>query len=211
MAIADSIDVAEVTAQMSLDRLVPLVSGDLDLSTVTAEQMSELPRRWGLQAIVRLRIGDLESSWTGRVDRVSDTIDPQTRTIGLIIAVEEPYRQAQPGIRPPLTKNMFVEVEVRGPPHDGVIVVPRVAVHRDGVGDPTVYVAGSDNRLEFRPIVLGPTQDDFVVVESGLAAGEPVVVTDLIPAIEGMLVEASVDGALSDRMLAEAGGAVPVR
>ena len=211
MAVADSIDVAEVTAQMSLDRLVPLVSGEIDLSTFTAQQMSELPRRWGLQAVVRLKIGDLESSWTGRVDRVSDTIDPQTRTIGLIIAVEEPYRQAQPGIRPPLTKNMFVEVEVRGPPHDNVIVVPRVAVHRGADGGPTVYVVGPDNRLVFRPIVRGPTQDDFVVVESGLAAGERVVVTDLIPAIEGMLVEASVDGALSDRMLAEAGGAVPVR
>ena len=211
MAVADSIDVAEVTAQMSLDRLVPLVSGEIDLSTFTAQQMSELPRRWGLQAVVRLKIGDLESSWTGRVDRVSDTIDPQTRTIGLIIAVEEPYRQAQPGIRPPLTKNMFVEVEVRGPPHDNVIVVPRVAVHRGADGGPTVYVVGPDNRLVFRPIVRGPTQDDFVVVESGLAAGERVVITDLIPAIEGMLVEASVDGALSDRMLAEAGGAVPVR
>ncbi len=211
MAVADSIDVAEVTAQMSIDRLVPLVRRDLDLSTVTAEQMSDLPRRWGMQAIVRLRIGELESSWTGRLDRISDTIDPQTRTLGLIIAVEEPYRQALPGIRPPLTKNMFVEVEVRGAAYEDVIVVPRVAVHRGADGNPIVYVAGADNRLEFRPITRGPAQDDFVVIESGLEPGERIVVTDLIPAIEGMLVDPSVDEALGDRLLAEAGGAVPVR
>ena len=211
MAVGDSIDVAEVTAQMSIDRLVPLVSGELDLSTVTARQMSDLPRRWDIQARVRLRIGELEASWSGRLDRVSDTVDPQTRTIGLIIAVEEPYRQAVPGVRPPLTKNMFVEVEVSGPPREGVMVVPRVAVHRAPDGRQVVHLAGPDGRLEFRPVALGPAQDDFVVVDSGLSAGDRVVVSDLIPAIEGMLVTPSVDAALSDRLLAEAGGDVPVQ
>ncbi len=211
MAVADSIDVAEVTAQVSIDRLMPLIRDTIDLSTITAEQMSDLPNRWGLQATVRLKIGDLESSWSGRLDRISDTIDPKTRTIGLIVAVEEPYRQARPGIRPPLTKNMFVEVEVRGEPRDGVIVVPRVAVHRGPVGEAVVYAVGEDSRLVFRPIRRGPAQDDFVVVESGLAPGDRVVVTDLGPAIEGMLVQPAVDEALAARLLAEAGGAVPVR
>ena len=142
MAVADSIDVAEVTAQLSIDRLVPLIRRDIDLSTITAQQMTDLPNSFGLQATVRLRIGELESSWSGRLDRVSDTIDPQTRTLGLIIAVEEPYRQAMPGVRPPLTKNMFVEVEVRGQPYDGVIVVPRVAVHSGPNGEALIYVVG---------------------------------------------------------------------
>ena len=211
MVVADSIDVAEVTAQMSIDRLVPLIEGDLDLSTLTAQQLSTLPHSWDFQAIVRLKIGELETSWTGRFDRVTDMIDPQTRTLGLIVAVDEPYRQAVPGRRPPLAKNMFVEVEIRGQARDDVIVVPRVAVHRGPGGDPVVYIAGADDRLAFRHIEPGPAQDDLMVVLSGLEAGDRVVVTDLIPAIEGMLLSATVDSALADRLLAEAGGDVPVR
>ncbi len=164
MAEADSIDVAEVTAQMGIDRLVPLIDGEIDLSTLTAQELSSLPNAWGLQATVRLEIGELRASWAGRFDRVSDMIDPQTRTLGLIISVEEPYRQAIPGRRPPLAKNMFVEVEVRGRPRDGVIVVPRTSVHRSPSGNPVVFIAGPDDRLEFRPIEPGPAQDDFLVV-----------------------------------------------
>ena len=211
MAEADSIDVAEVTAQMGIDRLVPLIDGEIDLSTLTAQELSSLPNAWGLDATVRLEIGDLRASWAGRFDRISDMIDPQTRTLGLIISVEEPYRQAIPGRRPPLAKNMFVEVEVRGRPRDGVIVVPRTSVHRSLSGDPVVHVVGPDDRLEFRPIEPGQAQDDFLVVHAGLAAGDRVVVTDLIPAIEGMLLAPSVDAALADRLLVEAGGDLAVR
>ena len=211
MVVADSIDVAEVTAQMGIDRLVPLIEQGIDLSTLTAQQLSDLPGAWGLQAIVRLRIGELEASWPGRFDRVTDMVDPQTRTIGLVIAVEEPYRQAQPGRRPPLAKNMFVEVEVRGQPRDGVIVIPRVAVHRGPSGGPVVYVAGADDRLAFRPIEPGPAQDDVMVVLSGLEAGDRIIVTDLIPAVEGMRLIATVDSALAARLLAEAAGDIPIR
>jgi len=211
MTVADSIDVAEVTAQMGIDRLVSLIDGEIDLSTLTAQQLSTLPSAWGLQATVRLRIGELEASWAGRFDRISDTIDPQTRTLGLIIAVEEPYRQALPGRRPPLAKNMFVEVEIRGQPRDGVIVVPRVAVHRGPAGEPVVYVAGLDDRLAFRPIESGPAQDDFMIVQSGLEPGDRVIVTDLIPAIEGMLLAPTLDTVLATRLLAEAGGELAVR
>ena len=111
----------------------------------------------------------------------------------------------------PLADAMFVEVEIRGQPRDGVIVIPRVATHRGPNGDPVVYLAGADDRLAFRPREPGPTQDDLMVVQSGLEAGDRVIVTDLIPAIEGMLLSATVDTALADRLLAEAAADVPVR
>ena len=74
-----------------------------------------------------------------------------------------------------------------------------------------VYVADADDRLEFRPVRLGPAQSDFVVVDAGLAAGDRVVVTDLIPAIAGMLLAPTPDAALGERLLAEAAGDVAVR
>jgi multidrug efflux pump subunit AcrA (membrane-fusion protein) len=211
LAVADAIDLAEVTAQIAIHQLAPLISTGVELSSITTEQLSQLPARLGLSAEVRLNTGDFTAAWPARFDRLSETIDPQTRTVGLIVAVDDPYRQAIPGRRPPLAKNMYVEVELRGRPLDDRIVVPRVAIHRGPGGDMVVYLADGEDRLAFRPIQVGARQSNFYVVTSGLEGGERLVVSDLIPAIEGMLLATSVDRKLSTRILAEARGEVSIR
>ena len=211
LAEADSIDVAEVTVQMAIDHARPLVPRGTALGSLSPEQLSRVPRRWGLEAEVRLRTGDLTAAWDARFDRVSDTVDPQTRTLGLIVAVDEPYGKIIPGERPPLVKNMYVEVELRSKARPDRIVVPRAAIHRNPNGDPVVYIAGGHDRLVVRPVMLGPAQSDFVVVASGLSGGERVVVSDLLPAIEGMLLAPRTDEALAARLLAQAGGSASVR
>ncbi|MEE8535520.1 MAG: hypothetical protein V3S45_05695 [Kiloniellales bacterium] len=211
LAVADSIDVAEIMAQVAIDRMPPLVRGEVDISTMSIEEMSVFPRRWGLVAEVRLAAGQLSAVWPARFDRLSDEIDPQTRTVGLIVAVDEPYRQAIPGRRPPLTKNMYVEVEVRGPAQAGRIVAPRVAIHGAVDAAPQVYLAGPDDRLILRRVDLGPVQGDFVVIESGLDGGERLVVSDLIPAIEGMLLAPTDDPDLARKLNAQAAGRTTLR
>lgn len=211
LAVADSIDVAEVTAQIALNHMRPLVPTGLDLSSLSAEEISELPRKWGFSAEVRLVAGDFAASWEARFDRISDMVDPQTRTLGLVVAVDEPYRSAIPGQRPPLTKNMYVEVEIRGARQAGRIAVPRVALHRGPDGRDVVYLADAEDRLAFRPVTLGPMQSDFVIVEHGLDGGERVVVSDLIPAIEGMLLAPRLDKALAEVLAAQSSGAGEVR
>lgn len=193
LAVADSIDVAEVTAQVPIDRMPPLVPAGIDLSGMTAEDLSTFPQRWGLTPEVRLASGNLSATWSARFDRISDTIDPQTRTVGIIVAVDQPYRQAIPGRRPPLAKNMYVEVEIRGRVQTGRIVVPRVAVHQRPDGPARVYLAADDDRLVIRPVELGPEQGDLVVVSSGLQENDRLVVSDLIPAVEGMLLAPTAD------------------
>ena len=211
LAVADSIDVAEIAAQLAIGQVAPLIRGHADLSALSTEQLSRLPGQFGLSAEVRLRSGEVSATWDARFDRLSETIDPQTRTVGLIVVVEQPYRKAIPGTRPPLTKNMYVEVELRGPAQEDRIVVPRVAVHRGPDGGALVYLAGPDDRLIFRPVRPGPAQSDLVVIEEGLAGGERLVASDLFPAIEGMLLEPVVDARLAARLLAEARGAARIR
>jgi multidrug efflux pump subunit AcrA (membrane-fusion protein) len=135
---------------------------------------------------------------------MSAEIDPETRTIGAIVAVDDPYAQAVSGVRPPLVRNLYVEVELRGEPRPGSIVVPRVAVHRRDDGRPVVYVADADDRLAFRDVVPGPAQSDLVVIANGLVAGDRVVVTDVIPAIAGMKLMPTPDEALAERLRARA-------
>lgn len=205
LAIADDIGVSEITAQVPIGRLINLMPLDMTVPDSAAGIMGHLQEKLGFEAVVRLRGSSIKAEWQARFTRINDTIDPETRTAGVIVAVDDPYRQAVPGTRPPLTKNMFVEVELRGRPHPSQIVVPRSSLHGDNI-----YVVTTDNRLEIRAVEIAFVQTDFAVIKSGLKAGENIVVSDPIPAIAGMLVDLTEDpDVLADLvLLAEGGGDV---
>lgn len=207
LAVVDGLDTAEVAAQIPLDRMRRLIeAAEMSDVQLTAESAVSLFQRLGLEAVVRLTSGDFTVQWPARFARIRETVDPRTRTIGVVVAVDEPYKQARPGERPPLAKNMYVEVELRGRTQPGRVVVPRSALQNG-----TVYVVGSGSRLERRTVAVGMRQSDFVVITSGLEAGEQVVVSDLVPAIDGMLLNATQDEDLRDYLITIATGGGVVR
>ena len=155
---------------------------------------------------MRLRAGNDVIEWPARFARISDTIDPKTRTIGAIVAVDGAYALATPGRRPPLTKGMFVEIEIRTRPREATIVVPRASLHGGNV-----YVVDSKNRLEIRPVTIGLLQGDLAVIDKGIEPGTRLVVSDLIPAIGGMLLAPQPDAAVLTRLKADAAGGTAPR
>ncbi|MFQ5972724.1 MAG: efflux RND transporter periplasmic adaptor subunit [Alphaproteobacteria bacterium] len=205
----DGIESAEVEAQFPMDKLAALVPRDVDPSSLTTAALADVGRLLDLSAVVRLEAGNLVATWDATVARVSDRLDPRTRTVGVIVTVPYPFKQIVPGRRPPLTKGMFVEIELRGQSRPDTLVVPRAALHQDASPRPVVYVAGPDDRLERRPVTTGLTVADFAVVTDGLAPGEFIVVSDPVPAIEGMLLDVTVDEAAAERLAAEATGGGP--
>lgn len=185
--------VAEIAAQFSIDQLFPLIPPHFDASAITPESLSNIQDQLGFSAVVHLRTGRLETQWTARFARLSDTINPRTRTIGVIVAVDQPYLKARAGVRPALIKGMFVEVELRGKARSGNLLVPRAALHGAGDGASMVYVVDGESRLRRRKIVIGLEQTDFVTVTSGLAEGDILVITDPVPAIDGMLLRVELE------------------
>ena len=206
LAELDSIDVSEITAQVPLGRLINLVPRNTDLPGGTNTLMRRLPDFLGFTATVHLRGGSVEAQWDARFMRINDTIDPDTRTVGVIVAVDDPYQNSVPGVRPPLSKNMFVEVEIIGRPQAGQIVAPRSSLHGN-----TLYVVDAENRLRIKPVVVDFSQTDFVVIKKGLAVGDKIIVSDPIPAIDGMLVKAVVDAEASAALIAQAEGGGAIR
>ncbi len=206
LVVADSIDVSEVVAQLPVGKLISLIPADAELPTRAEAMMERLPEILSLSAVVRLRGGTVDAQWKARFTRISDTIDPKTRTAGVIVAVDDPYRQTIPGVRPPLVKNMFVEVELSGKPRPGQVVVPRAALHGR-----QVYVVNAETRLERRDVEVAFLQTNFASVKSGLRAGEQVVISDLIPAIDGMLLDPVMDDDAARALIDEAEGRGPVR
>jgi len=147
-----------------------------------------------LRAEVHLRLGQQILTWPAKVDRISDTIDQKSGTLGVIVRVDTAYSGAEPGKRPPLTKGMFVEVDLTAPPLEG-IVIPRSAL-RDG----KVMLVDPDSRLLTVQVTPRLVQDEIALIDKGLEPGSKVVVSALSPAVEGMLLNTTQDKALEARL-----------
>jgi len=197
---ADSISVSEVSAQIQLDKLVWLVDPSRFANMNASRASEHLQEMLGLKPKVKLKTGNVSVSWPGRVTRVSDRVDPRTRTVGVIVAVDNPYK-LDGQRRPPLTKNMFVEVEFRGRAQTDQIVVPRAALHGN-----QVYTIDKDSRLRIKTIVLRYVQDEIAVIADGLNEGDRIVISDLIPAIEGMRIDGVDDKQARDDLIGAANG-----
>lgn len=197
----DGIEAAEVEAQINLAalrRLLRLAASSDGMMPLDPAAMTDLIRNLDLSVTVSLGLGGDSVSWDAAVDRLSDTIDPRTGAVGVIVRVENAYGGAAPGNRPPLTQGMFVEVVVTAPPLQG-IVLPRTAL-RDGA----ILVADDANRLRQVRVSPALVQGDIIVVSEGIDVGASVLVVPPSPVIEGMLLEPHPDGALM-RELAAAG------
>ncbi|NDV26053.1 efflux RND transporter periplasmic adaptor subunit [Desulfovibrio sp. JC010] len=198
----DSMGMSETVAQVPLSAFRNIVpQGGPSPMRDGAVDPESLMRFLGLSAIIRVNLGDISAEWDGRVSRIAEAVDEQTRTLGVYVAVDEPYLKAKPGKRPPLIKNMYAEVELRGRPLAPVAVIPRNAVH-----DNVIYVMDEDKRLCLREVELSLVQSGFVTVAKGIKAGETVVVSDLVPAIDGMLLNPVNDIKLRDALVSEASG-----
>ncbi len=204
---ADSLNVAEVEAQIPIAQFRAMVRASVggDIPTgITPQSLKKIVAKIGFEASIRLNLGDETVTWPARFARVSDTIDPKTRTIGAIVAVDKAYAQATPGERPPLTKGMFVEIEVRTRTPGKRVIVPRSALHNG-----SLYLTGADGRLEVRPVSVSLVQGDIAVIGDGLVPGDRVVVSDLIPAMAGMLLRPETDEDAMARLKREATGGLP--
>ncbi len=195
LATADDLQLAEVEIQIPMNQMSNLIHSTQSGNPLNAASGSAL-NSLGLSATVKLEEGELSATWQARVARFSDTLDPKTRTIGVIVEVEKPYAEVTPGIRPPLFKGLFVTVELAGKPRPDSLVIPRSALHGG-----KIHIVNKENRLEIRDITVELTQPEFVVIDSGLNPGEHVVVSDLVPAIEGMLLKPSNDDRVLQRLI----------
>ena len=120
--------------------------------------------------------------WHGRVARVKAALDQTTRTLPVVIEVDEPT----PGdsmipAADRLKPGMFVTVRIQGRQVKNVHRLPRHLVHD---GD-TVYLA-ADDQLSVRPVTILRRFKKTVLISHGLSDGDLVVTTPLSGAVPGM-------------------------
>jgi len=75
-----------------------------------------------------------------------------------------------------LLPGMFVRARIDEGVNNKALVVPQVGVTHDQKGQPTALVVGPDNKVALRQLVTSGTYGDKWVVDSGLNAGDRVIV-----------------------------------
>lgn len=144
-----------------------------------SELRARYAARGGAEATrVRIRLVTGETyDQVGRIEFIDPQVDRNTDTVLVRALIPNPPRT--PGGEGEadrvLIDGMFVNVFVEGAEPVQVVVIPRSAVLQDQGGN-YVWVLDAENKAARRPLTLGRSIADQVVVEAGLEAGERVVV-----------------------------------
>ncbi len=134
------------------------------------------------------QVGRNRYHWQGKVVRVEGAIDSRSRQLFVVAQVADPYSLGPQG-NPPLKVGQFVEARIQGRLLTEVFVLPRTAINQDQrllLIENKVLVARSVEPLW--------SDDQYVIVASGLAAGELLNLTPLGASANGMRVEARIEG-----------------
>ncbi len=101
----------------------------------------------------------------GKLDLISDTVDPATRALKVRIVLENPKWQLKP--------EMFATIRVKQPAAEA-IVLPASSLLREG-GDTAVMVQTAPDKYERRLVKVASADADRIVIAGGLKSGEMVV------------------------------------
>jgi RND family efflux transporter MFP subunit len=121
-------------------------------------------------------------TWKGRMVRMKAQIETRTRTLPVIIGIEDTLvrggKEADMRLRP----GIFVRVRIKGRKIDRAYVLPRHVVHPGDV----VYTV-NDQRLKIKPVRVLHTYQETVIITEGLSDGEHIIKSPLSSPMEGML------------------------
>lgn len=122
--------------------------------------------------------------YQAQIDRMSATVDPQSRQKSVVVRVHDPYG-LESG-RTPLEIGSFVEAEIPGRHLSNVYVIPASAV-REG----RFVLLETQEKLHRVPIDPVWATESEVIVADGLKPGQQLITTALPYAVEGMSVKVS--------------------
>ena len=119
---------------------------------------------------------------TGKITFADPSFNPQTGTFLLRATFANPKSQLRP--------NQYVRARMKGALRPNAILVPQAAVQQGSKGH-FVWVLGKDGKAENRPVLPGDWFGDQWFINSGLSAGDQVVVGGALKLYAGAATKAS--------------------
>jgi cobalt-zinc-cadmium efflux system membrane fusion protein len=103
--------------------------------------------------------------WAGRINAVSGSLDPVTRTLKVRVALPNPGEKLKP--------EMFAALHVAVGQHAGIVVPSSAIIHE---GQNTVVFIENDGKPVQKTVTTGQSVDGGIEITSGLQAGQRVAV-----------------------------------
>jgi RND family efflux transporter MFP subunit len=181
-----------VTIGQQLGRIYS--AGELDIEVrISAKDLKWFPDDMGqatpIAADVVLKNGDSKNIWPGRVARIKAMMDQRTRTLPMVIEVDEipDSRQKREQFR--LRPGMFVTVRIKGNKIQNVFILPRYLVYPGDI----VYTV-KDDTLKSNSVKILRGFKDKVIIGEGLSEGDLIVKSPLSSPADGQRVRLKPDG-----------------
>lgn len=200
---ANDISETEVEAQFVMKSMKPIFLSIRErVKNINLETVS-FGKALGIKATVRLTGSDMtEIMWPASLNRRSDALDTETRTMGFIVTVKNNLTDKNTRRGRLLLKGTYCEVELEGLPLKNALVIPRSAIHPQNI----VLLMDSDKKLTKKQVSILFESRDFAVIKSGLKKGDTLILSDLIPAVTGMKVDPVIDKTSLEKLVADTQG-----
>jgi RND family efflux transporter MFP subunit len=132
--------------------------------------------------------GETQYVWKGQVTRIKAQMEEKTRTLPVIVEVDQTLTVATTDGSLRLRPGMFVNVKIKGSEINPAYVLPRYVVYPENV----VYTV-QENRLKIKPVNILRSYKETVIIDSGLSDGDLIIKSPISSATEGMRVRLKPD------------------
>lgn len=205
------IELARTTVRPPFDGMISAVQVEIGqyvrvgdpLATIVDQRIVEVPLSVTLEDYAKLlpdvlerrfplvELAENESAvarWKGHVVRAAPKADEHTRTATVFVQVDNSQQAS------PLLPGTFVQARIDGPILKQARLVPR-----DTVLDGKAFVE-KNGVIEQRPVKVARTMLNLAIIESGLEAGDHVVLTNLDVLFDGAKVRTSATRTLAEEL-----------
>lgn len=159
---------------------VPLSDRDLAyLNLPTAGQTDDFP-----EVQLTSQVAGETYYWQGKLVRSEGILDSDSRVIYGVVEIRDPYNRAGETHERILRFGRFVALEIEGIYVENVYRIPRYALTADG----NVWLVDEDRRLQRQHVEVLRAEENHVIINEGLSAGDTVVLTQLANALPSMKV-----------------------
>ncbi|WP_231759252.1 efflux RND transporter periplasmic adaptor subunit [Microbulbifer elongatus] len=129
---------------------------------------------------VTVAIAGAEYTHRGNLRAEDASVSSETGVVTLRAEFPNPDGLLLPG--------MFVQAKIQAGIAPGVALVPQQAVHFNGRGEAQVWIVGDDQSVALRPVQLLASRGDHWALESGVSAGEQLLVEGSFKVYPGLAV-----------------------
>jgi multidrug efflux pump subunit AcrA (membrane-fusion protein) len=110
--------------------------------------------------------------WPARVVSTGGRVNTSTRTINLILEIDDPFNIYHKAQNPPLAAGMFCRADFTGRTLKNVFIIPRKAYYQNG----TVKIF-KDNRAWIKKVEIIASQEDTIIISDDSWDDETMVIT----------------------------------